>query len=141
MTGRVHRQLVIDPDPKPPLPILQHSCHPFARKSVRPSQQVCGAIAQEIQAHAIRYPHSAVFPGEHSRDGGRRQPLSIGKGYYRLVVETIYAATRSAVAEDLMNELKKRSDAKAPLAAFDYGYFVEANREAEPLKSEFSTLK
>jgi hypothetical protein len=34
--------------------------------------------------------------------------------------------------------LKKRSDAKAPLAAFDLGYLVEAYREGE---SAFATLK
>jgi hypothetical protein len=46
---------------------------------------------------------------------------------------TIYAADHPAVAADLLSELKKRSDAKAPLAAFDYGYLVEAFREAEPV--------
>jgi len=51
---------------------------------------------------------------------------------------TIYASTQPAIAANLMNELKKRSDAKAPLAAFDYGYLVEAFREGE---SAFSNLK
>jgi hypothetical protein len=51
---------------------------------------------------------------------------------------TIYATTNPTVAADLMNELKKRSDAMAPLAAFDYGYLVEAFREAE---SAFKNLK
>ena len=42
---------------------------------------------------------------------------------------TVYASAHPAVAADLLNELKRRSDAKAPLAAFDYGYLVEAYRE------------
>ena len=43
---------------------------------------------------------------------------------------TIYAAAHPASAADLMSELRKRSDARAPLAAFDDGYLVEALREA-----------
>jgi hypothetical protein len=58
---------------------------------------------------------------------------------------TIYASTQPAVAANLMNELKKRSDARAPLAAFDYGYLVEASREGEwafsNLKSEIRNQK
>jgi hypothetical protein len=44
---------------------------------------------------------------------------------------TIYASDHPKLAADLMSEMKKRSDAKAPLAAFDYGYLVEAFREGE----------
>jgi SAM-dependent MidA family methyltransferase len=44
---------------------------------------------------------------------------------------TIYASTHPTIAAHLMSELKKRSDAKAPLAAFDYGYLIEASRESE----------
>src|SRR4051794_32664458 len=44
---------------------------------------------------------------------------------------TIYASTRPTVAAELMSALKKRSEAKEPLSAFDYGYLVEAYREGE----------
>jgi hypothetical protein len=44
---------------------------------------------------------------------------------------TVYASAHPSIASELMNELKTRSEAKAPLAAFDYGYLVEAYREAE----------
>lgn len=56
---------------------------------------------------------------------------------------TIYASTRPAIAANLTNELKKRSDARTPLAAFDYGYLVEAFREAEWVfgKSEVRSQK
>lgn len=43
---------------------------------------------------------------------------------------TIYATAHPVAAAELMSALKKRSEAKAPLAAFDYGYLVEAFREA-----------
>jgi hypothetical protein len=53
---------------------------------------------------------------------------------------TIYAATRPSLANALLLELKKRTDAKAPLAAFDYGYLVEAFREwASVLKQPIAT--
>jgi hypothetical protein len=44
---------------------------------------------------------------------------------------TIYAAANRDVAKALMTALKARADAKAPLAAFDHGYLVEAYLEAE----------
>ena len=44
---------------------------------------------------------------------------------------TIYAATRPLIAAELLKKLEDRANAKAPLAAFDYGYLVEALREAE----------
>ena len=44
---------------------------------------------------------------------------------------TIYAAEHPAIASALFTTVKQRADAKAPLAAFDYGYLVEAFREAE----------
>jgi hypothetical protein len=46
---------------------------------------------------------------------------------------TIYAATRPQIAVELLKKLEDRSNAKVPLAAFDYGYLVEALREAEPV--------
>src|SRR4051794_7732992 len=44
---------------------------------------------------------------------------------------TIYASTRPSIATELMTALKKRSEAREPLSAFDYGYLVEAYREGE----------
>jgi len=44
---------------------------------------------------------------------------------------TVYAATRPQIAAELLKKLEDRSNARAPLAAFDYGYLVEALREAE----------
>jgi hypothetical protein len=49
---------------------------------------------------------------------------------------TIYAAAHPVAAAELMSALKKRSEAKAPLAAFDYGYLVEAFREAAMVFSQ-----
>jgi hypothetical protein len=46
---------------------------------------------------------------------------------------TIYAATRPLIAAELLKKLEDRANAKAPLAAFDYGYLVEALREAAPI--------
>jgi hypothetical protein len=51
---------------------------------------------------------------------------------------TVYASSNPKIATELMSELKKRSDAKTYFAAFDYGYLVEAYREAEPI---FESLK
>ncbi|HMB79433.1 MAG TPA: hypothetical protein VKI43_05180 [Vicinamibacterales bacterium] len=58
---------------------------------------------------------------------------------------TVYASANPTLAADLMSALKKRSAARESLAAFDYGYLVEAYREGESvfdnLKSEIRTLK
>lgn len=45
----------------------------------------------------------------------------------------IYASTRPQTAQALVKALEDRSNAKAPLAAFDHGYLVEALREADVL--------
>ncbi|MBI3492372.1 MAG: hypothetical protein HY047_11415 [Acidobacteria bacterium] len=47
---------------------------------------------------------------------------------------TVYASTNPKVADALTTALKERDDARRPLAAFDYGYFVEASREAATIK-------
>jgi hypothetical protein len=44
---------------------------------------------------------------------------------------TIYAAAKPDLAKELMGALRTRAEAKAPLAAFDLGYLVEASIEAE----------
>jgi hypothetical protein len=43
----------------------------------------------------------------------------------------VYAAPRPQIAQQLVKALEDRSNAKAPLAAFDHGYLVEALREAD----------
>jgi hypothetical protein len=45
----------------------------------------------------------------------------------------VYASTQPQVAQALVKALEERSNAKAPLAAFDHGYLVEALREAAAL--------
>jgi hypothetical protein len=45
----------------------------------------------------------------------------------------IYASSRPQTAQVLVKALEDRSSAKAPLAAFDHGYLVEALREADLL--------
>lgn len=52
---------------------------------------------------------------------------------------TIYASTRPQIAAALMAELKKRSDGKEPLAAFDHGYLAEALREADGILTPRAT--
>jgi hypothetical protein len=55
---------------------------------------------------------------------------------------TIYASTRPPIAGALLGKLEDRSNGKAPFAAFDYGYLVEALREAEPIfKQGIGTTK
>ncbi|MBI3400409.1 MAG: hypothetical protein HY048_03220 [Acidobacteria bacterium] len=47
---------------------------------------------------------------------------------------TVYASTNPKVAGALTAALKERDEARAPMAAFDYGYFVEASRQAAMIK-------
>jgi hypothetical protein len=47
---------------------------------------------------------------------------------------TVYASAHPALAVELMSALKARDDARAPMAAFDYGYFVESSRQAAAIK-------
>jgi hypothetical protein len=49
---------------------------------------------------------------------------------------TVYASAHPKVAVELMSALKARDDARAPMAAFDYGYFVESSRQAAAIKGE-----
>ena len=56
-------------------------------------------------------------------------PLTLRMETIRRV--TIYASAQPTIASNLMNELMKRSDARAPLAAFDYGVLTDAFREVD----------
>jgi hypothetical protein len=49
---------------------------------------------------------------------------------------TVYASKNPKVAGELMTALKQRDEARAFWAAFDYGYFVEASREAAMIKGK-----
>ena len=54
---------------------------------------------------------------------------------------TIYAAANRELAKEVMSALKSRTDAKAPLAAFDLGYLVESYLEAETAFRQPATAK
>lgn len=53
----------------------------------------------------------------------------------------VYAADRPEIARALVKALEDRSNAKAPLAAFDYGYIVEALREADGVLTRSKTTR
>jgi hypothetical protein len=60
-------------------------------------------------------------------------PLNLRMETLRRAV--VYASKRPPVASALLTALEERSSMKAPLAAFDLGYAVEALREADALAS------
>lgn len=47
---------------------------------------------------------------------------------------TVYTVSHPKVAGALLSALKERDEARAPMAAFDYGYFVESTRQAAMIK-------